>query len=370
MASLITGHATEAGTSEYALSSREAAPDHFREFRGLRLSSLGMGTYLGDDDDATDRRVEEALQEGFRSRLLNVVDTAINYRGQRAERCVGRALQAAVKNRTLRRDQLFLSTKVGYIAPDSQSGIPPRDWVRRELLERGILSERDIVGGSHAMTPEYLKDQIGRSLTNLGISTVDLLYLHNAAEAQIPQVGRARFWERLTLAFQTFESERARGRLRWYGLATWEALRTAPSDPGYLSLEELVRLARSVGGDDPGFRFVQFPFNLAMPEAARVKNQTVTGHRCTLFEAAHRLGLGVFTSVPLLQGRLALGRSAHPGLSPAQTALQFARSAPHQIAPLVGQKSPDHVRANLSLARLPSWPPPVFDSYLRGVRDR
>src|SRR5439155_23840451 len=56
------------------------------------VSSLGNGTYLGRDDDWTDAAytvaVRRALQLG-----INVVDTAINYRNQRSERAVGRALR-------------------------------------------------------------------------------------------------------------------------------------------------------------------------------------------------------------------------------------------------------------------------------------
>ena len=31
----------------------------------------------------------------------------------------------------------------------------------------------------------------------------------------------------------------------------------------------MIELARSVGGDEHGFRFIQPPFNLAMPEGAK-----------------------------------------------------------------------------------------------------
>src|SRR5262245_8824998 len=95
MASLLTGRATAAGTARYAerLASR-VHPEHFRR-SWLRVSSLGIGTYLGRDDDATDQAyrqsVECALDLG-----LNVVDAAINYRHQRSERAIGAALRAAI----------------------------------------------------------------------------------------------------------------------------------------------------------------------------------------------------------------------------------------------------------------------------------
>ncbi|HEY6237972.1 MAG TPA: aldo/keto reductase, partial [Thermoplasmata archaeon] len=113
---------------------------------------------------------------------------------------------------------------------------------------------------------------------------------------------------------------------------------------------EAVRLATEAGGTDHGLRFVQFPFNLAMPEAAVRRNQPVDGEARTLFDAAHRLGLGCFTSVPLLQGQLARRGPTLEGLSKAQSALQFARSAPRTLSALIGQKLPEHLSENLRLA--------------------
>ena len=118
-----------------------------------------------------------------------------------------------------------------------------------------------------------------------------------------------------------------------YGIATWDCLRVPRAEAGYYSLASAVRIARKVGGEHHGFRFIQFPFNLAMPEAAAVHNQLVGEERLTLFEAAGRLGVACFTSVPLLQGQLARAGPKRRGLSAAQTALQFARSARGRSVP-------------------------------------
>ena len=60
---MIPGYATPAGTAAYA--SRFRA--HFyRKFDGLTLSTLGLGTYLGNPDDATDRAYEGAVEAAVR----------------------------------------------------------------------------------------------------------------------------------------------------------------------------------------------------------------------------------------------------------------------------------------------------------------
>ena len=110
---MLPGRATPEGTARFRDASA-AAPGHFRPaVGGVWLSSLGIGTYLGRDDAATDAlyaaSVRRALQLG-----LNVVDTAINYRNQRSERAVG----AAVRESGQDRDGIVLCTKGGYLTFD------------------------------------------------------------------------------------------------------------------------------------------------------------------------------------------------------------------------------------------------------------
>ncbi len=364
----LPGRATREGTHRFrgrSVRDRALPLEHFRDAPdGLGLSSVGLGTYIGPADAATDLAVTEAATICLSSGRVNVVDTAINYRHQRAERCVGRAIQRLVAQGGLARDEVFVATKIGYLAPDAESKTPVDRWVLEQLVRPGILDPADVVDGSHAMSRSYLADQFARSRANLGLATVDLLYAHNAPDAQIPAVGRERFVERLEEAFALFETFRDAGTLGSYGIATWESLRAPRTAPHYFALESAVRAARKVGGEDHGFRYVQFPFNLAMPEAWTVPNQPVAGTLRPLLVAAPKLGLGCFTSIPLLQGRLARTGPRRQGLSPAQTALQFARSAPGTLGPLVGQKGAEHLSENLEIASRRPWDAATFASLL------
>jgi aryl-alcohol dehydrogenase-like predicted oxidoreductase len=364
----ILGAASPEGTGRFVARAAQhhgLPAGHFREAPGgLRLSSIGLGTYIGPPDRSTDEAVEQATVICLQSGRVNVLDTAINYRYQRAERSLGRGLARALAPGTVRRDEVFVSTKCGYLAPDGESKLAPGRWVETELVAKEILDPADIVDDCHAMSVSYLRDQFERSRANLGLGTVDLLYLHNAPDAQLPVVGHDEFVRRLTDAFALLEELRAAGGLGAYGLATWDCLRAPRGAPGYFSLEEGMAAARSVAEERNGFRYIQFPFSVGMPEAATRRNQSVKGEKLTLFEAAQRLGLGCFTSVPLLQGQLARVGPVADGLSAAQTALQFARSAPGTIGPLVGQKDPGHLSENLQLASRPPWDLREFQNYL------
>ncbi len=362
------GFATSVGTERFAArsaASGHVAPAHFRHAStGVQISSIGLGTYLGRPDSATDLAVEQAVAICLASGRVNILDTAINYRSQRAERSIGRGLARLLESGSVQRDEVFVATKAGYLAPDGESELTPSEWVRRELIDTGVLAAADIAGGAHAMTPRYLSDQIDRSRSNLGLATIDLLYLHNPAESQQAEVGAEEFRRRLALAFAELEKRRRDGSIRHYGIATWDSLRVGPDDPSYVSLESIVALAREIGGSEHGFRFVQFPFNLALPEAATLAVQRANDHLASTFDAAAALGLGCFTSVPLMQGRLARGATPAASREAATRAIQFARSAPGTIAPLVGQKSAEHLSQNLAIAARDPWERAEFDALL------
>ena len=212
-----------------------------------------------------------------------------------------------------------------------------------------------MTSGYHCMTVPYLSDQLDRSLDNLGVETIDLMYLHNAVEGQIKDVSKEQFMKNLESVFEMYEQKRKEGKIKFYGMATWECFRVTKENPQYLSLEETVSLAKKVGGENHGFRFIQLPYNMNFDQALLTKNQILGDEHVSVLEAAVRLEIGVFTSVPFMQGRL-LAPGIMPefnDLKPSLRALQFIRSTPGVLAPLVGQKSPEHVSENLEILNIP-----------------
>jgi aryl-alcohol dehydrogenase-like predicted oxidoreductase len=137
-------------------------------------------------------------------------------------------------------------------------------------------------------------------------------------------------------------------------MATWNSFREDPKAAGFLSLAEMVQIAKEVAGDDHHFRFVQLPFNLAMPEALTRPNQAVDGRSVPMVQAARAAGVALVTSAALLQGQLTKNLPAFIngalGLKDnASLALQFARSVPGLTTALVGMSQVRHVKANLEL---------------------
>jgi aryl-alcohol dehydrogenase-like predicted oxidoreductase len=328
---------------------------------GLRISSIGLGTYLGDEDAATDRGFEESIAAAL-TRGVNVFDSAINYRGQRSERAIGRALARAIREGTAAREEVFVSTKGGYLPHDSEDPRDPRRYILDTFVEPGIAPLDEIVRGGHCLSPVYLSDQIDRSRANLGLETVDLYYLHNV-ETLRTAVDPATFRRRLLDAVRVCEQAISEGKIGSWGLATWDGLRVPPEHPEHISLEETVAIAWEVAGDAHHFVAVQMPFNLAMAQAVGYSSQVVGGERVPALSAAARLKLAAFGSASLLQGRLAgdlpeeIGEAFPEALSGGQRALQFSRSVPGMTVSLVGVSTPAHAADNFALAGVPPAPP-------------
>jgi aryl-alcohol dehydrogenase-like predicted oxidoreductase len=372
-------YATPEGTQRFRKrfeGSPSVAQGHFRlTSDGLSLSSLGMGTYLGAPDESTTYQMANAAIESVASGAVNILDTAINYRHQLSERAIGHALRELATKHDIYRDELFICTKAGFLAPDAEaqpSGEAFRVWFRKRYLDSGLLEPEDIVGGMHCMAGPYLRDQINISRENLGVETIDLFYLHNAIESQMPTIGRDAMMNRLIEAFEALEMARADGHIRYYGLATWTCFRSAEENENeFFNLETLVRLAETVGGEAHGLRYIQLPFNFAFTEALILEEQRVQGETMSLLEAAMALGVQVLTSVPLLQGQL-LEEQQLPkfdGLNtPAQSCLQFVRSQPGILAPLVGHKAPAHVAENLHVASVPPLPLETMEAQIASLR--
>ncbi len=369
---MLAGFATLEGTDAYAkrLVGR-AAPGHFRDLGGWRASSLGIGSYLGGEDAATDAAYRDAVVAAVAGGV-NVIDTAVNYRFQRSERAIGQALAALMAAGALRREEVIVATKGGFIPFDGAVPPDPHRYLTETYLRRGILEPRDVVAGCHCMTPRYLRDQIDRSRANLGLATIDVYYVHNP-EMQLGEVDRNEFEARMRAAFATLEEAVSEGKLRLYGTATWNGFRQPPSAPDHLELAELVRLAREVGGADHHFKVAQLPYNLAMAEAFTRANQRVGADTLPVLQAAERLGVYVMASASIYQGQLArnlppLIGDFLPGLrTDAQRALQFVRSTPGIGTALVGMKSIAHVDENLELVARPSVPWEQFQRLFSAV---
>lgn len=356
----LTGSATAQGTERYRKRFTGKIPaEHFRRAQGLWMSSIGIGTYLGNYDDATDRLYHHAVVQAVESGC-NVIDSAINYRLQRSERAIGTALKD-LATKGYPRDEIILASKGGFIPYD---GTPPNDarqYIEERFIKPGLASPAEIIGGCHCMAPRYIINQLDCSLRNLDVERLDIYYLHNP-EIQLGKITRQEFDTRLLRAFEALEAAVSGGKINLYGMATWNCFRNPADAKDYLSLADVVAMAQRAGGQEHHFKVIQLPINLGMSEALSSANQPLHGHQHTLLEAAQDLGVAVMSSASVLQGQLTrdlppIIRDTFGGLeTDGQRALQFVRSTPGVTTALVGMKQTQHVDENLQTARVAPAP--------------
>jgi aryl-alcohol dehydrogenase-like predicted oxidoreductase len=315
------------------------------------FSALGIGTALGAPTDEEDRNYEIAILHALELGV-NHLDTAINYRCQRSERLIGRILRTALS----REGAVYVTTKGGYLpleSPPPESKSEYRSYIEREYLSPGIIEPADLVAGGHCIAPAFLRNQVERSIANLGVPSIDVYYIHNP-EQQLVGVSREAFDNRMHDAFAELERCVSDGLIRSYGCAMWSGLRVPVGQPDHVSLESLASTANDVAGDGNHFAAVQMPVNLGMMEGVRASTQLVDGRERTALEAADDLGLAMIAVAPLLQGRLArdLPQAARDAFPEAPTdaacALSFVRMLPMVASVLVGMRSASHVEENVA----------------------
>ncbi|SHH51333.1 aldo/keto reductase [Halobaculum gomorrense] len=355
---------------------------YFRRFGPGVVSSVGLGTYLGDPTDAVDDRYRAALVTGLETGI-NLVDTASNYRCGRAERVVGEAVREAAVDR----DRVVIASKAGVLPFDGERPDDPGRYVRERFLDAGLVDPADLAHGSHCIAPGYLDAMLDRSLDALGVDTIDCYYV-DSPERQLAVRDRGAVYDQLGAAFEALERRRAAGDIGGYGVATWEAFRVPSDHDAHLDLAEVLSRARAaadrVGVEDHGLRAVQLPFNVRMADAFTVEAHGVGDTAgsdesggaggagdgpVSALEFCHREGLSVFAAASLGQGDL-VHSGAIPGPveaelagdSPAQRALNFARSAPAVTAALVGCSRPEHVRESVAAGTFDPLGAAAFDS--------
>ena len=369
-------YATKEGTFTYLKQFSDYNRSFYRFSGDFFVSSVGLGTfrkepyreenYVVNYKDA----IKTAIQNG-----INHIDTAINYRYQVSEQEIGETLEELFKYGVAKREELVVSSKAGFIPLEFPFPDNPYDWIEQNIIDQELATKEEVVIDQHCMSPKFLRWSVERSLENLKLETLDILYLHNP-ETQLGYVNRAMVMERIKEAFRLFESLVEEGKIRAYGIASWNAFLYEEGHAEYLSLSEIVQMAVEVGGESHHFKYIQSPFNLGKPHAYNYSNQKgPDGKYYTLMQAAYGYGLGLFASSSLLQMNLFKGKFSETIRETLHTkeetdivtALQFSRSG-NVLSGLFGSIDPKHIKENLMLAYIDEAKPEQIGT-LFGVKN-
>ncbi len=253
---------------------------------GLMVSPLGFGCYRVDEHAPAQREAMEAALD----RGVNLIDTSTNYTDGSSERLVGKVIAG--------RPEVVVVSKIGYV-----QGTNLRLARERKLQGRPFPEMVEYAPGCwHCLHPEFVADQLDRSLERLG--RMDVCLLHNPEYFLMEAAPRREdvkpeFYRRLREAFAYLETQVQEGRIKAYGVSS-----NTVADPD--EEPEATTLSRILEAAGPNFRVLQLPMNLVESEGALGP----------VLEEARQADLGVLINRPLnaFMGRSLLRLADPPAL--------------------------------------------------------
>lgn len=144
----------------------EVHPDNFKSpFNSLvKISTIGYGTYVGNPDDITDYKLYDAAKTSVLSGGVNVFDTAPNYRYMKSERTLGKVFSSLDQKYGIKRDELFIQSKVGYLPEDAEKMISQEELAETLVNDHRIPESEIVKESMHCMHPKFLELQLNDTL--------------------------------------------------------------------------------------------------------------------------------------------------------------------------------------------------------------
>ena len=255
----LLGKATPHGTEAYATKFNLIQYNNLQS-GGLKVCQVGFGCYrIHSENEHHEAALSFALQKG-----INLVDTSSNYTNGRSEELIGQVLTNLSADKRLDREEVVVVSKVGYLQGQNYELARERRRQRRPFPNL-VKYSQDL---DHCIHPEFIEDQLNRSLDRLRLETIDVYLLHNpeyylswAKVANIPQPdAQQEYYRRIRLAFDYLEEEVHNGRIQWYGISS-NSFPLSSEAYTFTSLEKILNIAKSISKEHH-FRFIQLPLNL------------------------------------------------------------------------------------------------------------
>lgn len=239
------------------------------------MHKIALGTYrISDQNPEHIEAIRMAVTSGVR-----LIDTSTNYMDGGAERAIAKALRFM---EDAARESVEIVSKYGYL--------------QGSTLQRVKEGERfsQIVEYAphvfHCIHPDFMRDQLERSLQRLGCASIGCYLIHNPEYFLLDALGKGleraaaldEMNARIYKAFEGLEQAVGEGKIDGYGISS-NSFAKAANDPEFLPYEDLPALAShaaaAVGNDRHHFTTVQLPINLLEQE----------GLKCAAWAKAHAL---------------------------------------------------------------------------------
>lgn len=305
-------------------------PASYNLVNGKKISNIGIGTFYGEISAETDEKYRSSILTAVNSGI-NLIDTAINYRNEHSERIVSVAVEELVSTGSVVRDDLFIVTKGGFV--------PSGMFSSEELISKN--------NKRHCITAGFIDASLSRSLINLD-TYVDAYLLHNPESFAEQHY----FYEELAITFALLEQRVREGKIKCYGIATWDGLIVDPTHKRHVNLRRVLDMAKiAAGGRAHSLKVVELPFNLFLPDA--MTKNTQDGMPALAAVKAHGLYPLISASINRGQIQSTTLASMLPTLTPVMRSVQAARSISNGTA-LIGMRTVEHVEQAIELLNMPT----------------
>ena len=284
----------------------------------MEKTQLGFGAYRISNRSSEHK---EALTLALKSGCP-LIDTSSNYTDGESELLIGEV----IKETGIR--PLIIS-KVGYIQGQNLEVI-------EELNLKGLASE-DLVEISedlkHSIHPEFVVDQVERSLERLGVDCLDSYLLHNPEYyLKTKDSTQDEYYKRIEKAFYALEKLVEVGKIKSYGVSS-NTFVVSPNEHEFTNLDKVFSIAENIKKDHH-FKYIQFPLNLLeLGGLERIYNNL------NLIEFATELGLKTITNRPFN----------------AFTGQGFVRLATYQLDSKINYQIPDKIFIQLTKTLANKW---------------
>ncbi len=235
------------------------------------MAKLGFGTYRCSIKSETHyEALKHALELG-----CDVIDTSRNYTGGDSELLIGKVL-AETKKRPL------LISKAGYIQGDAIDELSEKYSEELVVINEGLM---------HSIHPDFLENQLSKSLKSLGVDCIDVYLLHNP-EYYLKTEGSSKkeYYLRIKKAFEFLEEKVQEGKIKSYGISS----NTFVDPKADHESTDIDKVMSQLKDRNHHFKYIQFPLNLI--EMGSLERQFDGDH---LFERANHYGLKTIVNRPL-----------------------------------------------------------------------
>ncbi len=285
--------ATTAGTKKFAARHPQLSYSQLGN-TGLWVSEAGFGAYrISITIESHYQALQQALISG-----INLIDTSSNYANGESEELIGKVVADLDNQGVLKREEIVIVSKSGYLQGENLK-------ISEDKKRSGAIFPDLVIFNEeleYCIHPDFLKDQITRSLERLKLSTIDCFLLHNpeyyyiwAQQEEISKdIADGEFLRRIEAAFRYLETEVQAGRIGCYGISsnTFAVLQDAYERT---PLDRIWDIAQNISPQHH-FRMIELPLNIFESGAVTLTNQKTDQ---TVLEFAQQQGLAVLTNRPL-----------------------------------------------------------------------